>query len=159
MQENDFEQAVKRLSGRDPRYKGPAYFFVKDALAYTAKALEKPVEEVPERHVSAAELLEGIKSYTLQEFGPISMRILNSWGISRTEDFGEIVYNLIKAGWLKRSDKDSKEDFAEGYDFYSAFAKPFKPAHGPDDGTAGSRPRADPARSRGKRNKPGDQHR
>lgn len=58
----------------------------------------------------------------------MSLTVLKTWGITKTEDFGEIVFNLVESGQLGKTDRDRKEDFANGYDFQSAFAKPFQPA-------------------------------
>ena len=53
--------------------------------------------------------------------------LLEEWGIHRCEDFGEIVFNMIEVGWLAKTDKDSRADFQDGYDFDEAFVKPFLP--------------------------------
>jgi uncharacterized repeat protein (TIGR04138 family) len=92
------------------------------------RCLEKP------RHVSGQELLAGIREFALAEFGPMAKTVLNSWGITRTEDFGEIVFNMVEIGLLGRTDKDSREDFANGYDFEEAFRKPFLPSGKPCSG-------------------------
>ena len=39
--------------------------------------------------------------------------------------FGEVVYNLIDIGMMRKSDSDSKEDFAEVYDFDRVFVDDF----------------------------------
>ena len=51
--------------------------------------------------------------------------VLNSWGLNETLDFGEVVYNLIDIGMMRKSDSDSKEDFAEVYDFDRVFVDDF----------------------------------
>jgi uncharacterized repeat protein (TIGR04138 family) len=127
MQEADFIKAVEAICEKDQRYDPDAYFFTKDALFFTARMLEKPAEG-PGRHITGRELLEGIRNYTLQEFGPMSLTVLKTWGIMKTEDFGEIVFNLVESGQLGKTDKDRREDFANGYDFQAAFSKPFQPA-------------------------------
>ena len=52
--------------------------------------------------------------------------MLRKWGITRTEDFGELVFNLVESGKLGKTDKDSRADFANGYDFFGAFGQPFE---------------------------------
>jgi uncharacterized repeat protein (TIGR04138 family) len=54
--------------------------------------------------------------------------VLSEWGIRSCEDFGEIVFNLIKHKQATQSQTDSREDFKGGYDFDEAFRKPFLPA-------------------------------
>jgi uncharacterized repeat protein (TIGR04138 family) len=51
---------------------------------------------------------------------------LRNWGVSRTGDFGDIVYNLIDIGLMKKSDNDRREDFDDVYDFAEAFDRHFK---------------------------------
>ncbi len=119
-------EVVRQIRERDPRYDIEAYFFIREALDYTGKMLEKP-QEGTSRHVSGRELLEGIRKYSLEEFGPMALKVLNSWGISKTDDFGEIVFNLVNIGELGKTEEDNIEDFKNGYDFHDAFAKPFLP--------------------------------
>ncbi len=134
MREAAFMESVKRIRERDQRYDIEAYFFIREALDFTMKMLEKP-DEGPARHVSGGELLEGIRRFALNEFGPITLKVLNTWGIRKTDDIGEIVFNLVESGELGKTDKDRREDFAGGFDFEDAFAKPFLPRkRGSDDG-------------------------
>lgn len=127
MRETAFMEAIKSICEQDSRYDMEAYFFIREALDYTIRMLEKPAQG-PGRHVSGRELLEGIRQYTLEEFGPMSLKVLNSWGLTNTADVGNLVFNLVHAGELGKTDEDKLEDFAEGFDFYEAFAKPFLPS-------------------------------
>jgi uncharacterized repeat protein (TIGR04138 family) len=130
MHEAAFMESIERIRARDPRYDSEAYFFIREALSFTMKMLDKP-EEGPARHVSGGELLEGIRRYALDEFGPITLKVLHTWGIRNTQDIGEIVFNMVEAGELGRTDEDRREDFANGFDFEDAFAKPFLPRKRP----------------------------
>ena len=105
----------------DKRYTAEAYLFVREGLDHTVRRLEKP------RHVSGQELLEGIREYALQEFGPVAKRVLSEWGIRECLDFGHIVFNLVNHGLLGKTAEDSIEDFTGGYDFAEAFLAPFRP--------------------------------
>ncbi|MBO4796591.1 MAG: hypothetical protein J5553_04315 [Verrucomicrobia bacterium] len=53
--------------------------------------------------------------------------VFAEWGITRCEDFAEIVFNMVEEGMLSKTEQDSKEDFRKGFDFYDAFTKPFLP--------------------------------
>ncbi len=117
---------LKTICQQDPRYGMEAYFFLREALEYTAKTREKPVKG-PGHHVSGRELSVGFRDLALQSFGPMALHVLHDWGIWRTEDIGELVFNLVEAGELGKTDEDKREDFAHGYDFDEAFAKPFLP--------------------------------
>lgn len=125
---------VKEICGRDKRYKADGYLFVLEALEFTAKLLNKPAKAGRERHVAGRELLEGIRQYALQEYGPMALRVLGSWGIRQTEDFGEIVFNLVESGKLRKTEEDTRADFANGYDFTEAFTLPFLPERPPESG-------------------------
>jgi uncharacterized repeat protein (TIGR04138 family) len=52
--------------------------------------------------------------------------VLNSWGISSTSDFGEIVYSLIRIERMKRSKSDRREDFDDVFDFEEAFQRGYR---------------------------------
>lgn len=116
---------LKEILSRDPRYTVEAYAFVRDGLEFTVRRLEKP------RHVSGQELLGALREFAIEEFGPMAKTVLNGWGIACTEDFGEIVFNMVETGLLGKTEEDSRADFAAGYDFDEAFRKPFQPTDTP----------------------------
>lgn len=118
----DFETLVRELCGRDPRYGEGAYHFVVEALDFTMRHFGRDRKQGSSRHVGGRELLEGIRLYAIDCFGPLAGAVFRSWGIQRTEDFGALVFRLIEAGQLSRQDSDRLDDFAGGYDFDDAFA-------------------------------------
>ena len=125
MSDTSFQQTVAEVCARDPRYAAESYYFLREGLDFTVKALQKPAEG-PERHVTGQELSDGLRQYALQEFGPMTLTVLRAWGIRRTEDFGEIVFNLVETGRLGKTEKDSRADFASVYDFFEVFGKPYE---------------------------------
>ena len=108
---------IEKIVEADNRYKIEAYDFVMETLAFTLGKLDKP------RHVSAQELLEGIREYALEQFGVMTRAVFEHWGINSSEDFGEIVFNMVVAGLMSKTVKDSKDDFKNGYDFEEVFGK------------------------------------
>lgn len=126
MRNVSFNEAVAKIVEEDGRYSAESYQFVREALDFTVAMLSKPTKGV-ERHTSGHELLEGIREYALREYGPMALAVLDSWGIRRCEDFGFIVFNLVEKGVLRKREEDSMHDFEGGYDFESAFRKPFQP--------------------------------
>ena len=126
MRKITFEEAVAQIRKEDPRYAPEAYHFIREALDFTTRSLKKPTKG-PGRHVSAAELLEGIRQYALKEYGPLAMTVLQAWGIRQCADFGQIVFNLVNKKFLGKTDADSVHDFDRGYDFATAFRAPFAP--------------------------------
>lgn len=126
MHEVSFEEALLKIRAKDPRYDRDAYLFVRAALDYTQKTIGKDTRGRI-RHVSGQELLAGIREYALQQFGPMTKTVLEEWGVRCCADFGEIVFNMVEVSWLAKTEKDSRADFQDGYDFEEAFRKPFLP--------------------------------
>ena len=110
---------IDLITSRDGRYRPHAYSFVLAAVEYTIGLLPEP------RHVSAVELLEGIRRYAIEEFGPMAKQVFNYWGVASTEDFGNIVFNLIDEELLGRADEDRLEDFGGVYDFGKVFEEDY----------------------------------
>ncbi len=127
MQEVSFDEALELIRAKDPRYARDAYLFVREALDHTQKTIGKD-ERGRARHVTGQELLAGIRDYALVQFGPMTMTVLEEWGICGCQDFGEIVFNMVEIEILAKTEKDSREDFKCGYDFKEAFRKPFLPS-------------------------------
>ena len=130
MQDSEFSDIVALIHKDDARFDRKAYEFVRLGLDYTVKELKKRESARVEksRHVTGAELLNGLRTYALDQFGPMAKTILNSWGVRRCRDFGDIVFNLIEYKVLSKTDSDRLEDFDALYDFDDAFVSPFLPA-------------------------------
>ena len=110
---------IDSITRRDDRYRAHAYSFVIAAVEYTIGLLPFP------RHISAVELLEGIRRYALEEFGPMAKQVFNHWGVASTDDFGNIVYSLIDQGLLSKTEEDRLEDFSGVYDFEKVFEEDY----------------------------------
>jgi uncharacterized repeat protein (TIGR04138 family) len=125
MHEASFEEGLELIVANDSRYTRDAYLFVREALDFTQKTAAREKRE--RLHVTGQELLLGIRDFALAQFGPMAITVLEEWGIRRCEDFGEIVFNMVEAGLLAKTDTDSRSDFRGVYDFDEAFRKPFLP--------------------------------
>lgn len=127
MKENkDFGVVVEMILKDDQRYDKGAYYFVRQGLDHTLRTLqEKPEGEM--RHVTGQELLEGIRDYAHEQYGPMAFTLLDHWGVRKCDDFGDIVFNLVDYGVFGKTDSDKKEDFSGGYDFREAFLRPYLP--------------------------------
>ncbi|MBI3985284.1 MAG: hypothetical protein HY343_00030 [Lentisphaerae bacterium] len=126
MEEQNDYTVIREILKTDPRYAFEAYVFVREALEFTVKQLNKPAE-TETRHVSGVELLEGIRQYALQEFGAMAQTVFHNWGVRRCEDFGAIVFNMVNRNILRKRAEDTLDDFSGGYDFTTAFRRPFEP--------------------------------
>ena len=114
-------QEIEDLAERDGRYKRDAYLFVYDALEYTVQKLGKDALASEKRHISGRDLLFGISEYSADQFGPLTRSVFAHWGVEQTRDFGEIVFNLVGANLLRKTDEDRIEDFVDVYDFAEEF--------------------------------------
>lgn len=126
MQKPSFQETLDLVVTRDPRYSREAYLFLREALEHAQKRRRKPRSAAA--HVSAAELLDGFREFSLQQFGPMTLTVLAYWGISSTGDVGRMVFHLIDAGIFGRSEEDRLEDFEDCFNFEEAFLAPFRPA-------------------------------
>ncbi|MFY8222628.1 MAG: Minf_1886 family protein [Pirellulales bacterium] len=140
-----------QLLRRDPRYKLDAYLFVLEALSFAQESLgmgaEPPLEDLEpargaadapakprarpgkprrkptERHLTGQELCEAARQYALQQYGYLARTVLGTWGVRNTADLGEIVFNMIEIGQMRKTRKDRREDFHGVYDFDEAFCR------------------------------------
>lgn len=128
---------------KDPRYRLNAYYYVLETLDFARSQLgmgssahqvphkSHPCEEESDepdsslQHISGAELCEAIRIRGRWMFGYLAKEVFNQWGVFRTDDFGEIVFNMVKAGKVRTAPGDQKEDFCGLYDFQTAFCDSF----------------------------------
>lgn len=111
----DFLSKIGEIIKKDVRYKADAYEFVMQALWFTQKKLKR------NGHISGKELLNGIKEFALDQYGPMAKTLIKHWGINTTEDFGEIVFNMVNSGLMRKNENDSCNEFKNGYDFDKVF--------------------------------------
>jgi uncharacterized repeat protein (TIGR04138 family) len=135
----DPRDPLAELLTKDRRYKRDGYVFVFESLRFAQEVLglgeeqesddmlDMPTdpEKAAERHVTGQQLCEALRQYALHLYGYMSKTVLNSWGIHTTRDFGEIVFNLIRAKQMRKTPQDSLADFDDVYDFDQAFRKNF----------------------------------
>jgi uncharacterized repeat protein (TIGR04138 family) len=120
---------IVEIVRRDHRYPYEAYEFVFEALSHTQKMVGRvPLGGEPpaqEHHVSGKEILEGAVDLAREEFGFLARTVFLQWGVRRTDDLGEIVFNLIEAGLLSKTDADNRADFHELFDLERALSEGF----------------------------------
>ena len=119
---------IAEIVRQDRRYAYEAYEFVFAALAYTQKALGRVPREGAsagegEHHVGGRELLFGIRDFAVREFGLMARTVFRLWGVNRTDDFGEIIFNLIEANLMSKTPEDDRRDFHDVYDLDEALAR------------------------------------
>jgi len=116
----EFETIIEDLFEKDSRYREDAYIFVMEALTYTQKKYKA------HRHVSGEELLVGIRDLLMKEFGPLAITVLTYWGVKSTEDFGNIVFNLVDNKVLSKTEDDNIEEFKDVFDFDDVFKQGYR---------------------------------
>ncbi|MEN0110611.1 MAG: Minf_1886 family protein [Planctomycetota bacterium] len=89
--------------------------------AIDALEAAEEADDDADRHVSGQELCRAIQQYAIDQYGMLARHVLAEWGVHRTGDFGEIVFNLIEIGQMRKTDRDRREDFDDVYDFGEAF--------------------------------------
>ena len=117
---------------KDPRYSYEAYDFIFKAMEHTqamlgrrlpVKAAAEAPAQPPSQHVKSHELLEGIRTLALLEFGLMARIVFRMWGVHTTEDFGRIVFNLVEAGLINKTDEETLADFRDVFDFEEALVQ------------------------------------
>ena len=99
MQAFDYDEVLDMILAKDDRYHRDAYYFVREGLDFTQQKLTKAAGAKEPRHVSGRELMDGMRRYALENYGPMA-----------------------------KTEEDSREDFGNGFDFDDAFIAPYQPA-------------------------------
>ena len=92
-------------NGCDTRYRLGGYEFVLNGMEFYLTSLGE------KRHVSGQELTKGLLLFAQKQFGPIAETVLRYWGIERSDDLGNIVYNLIGLGIMSKQPEDALDHF------------------------------------------------
>jgi uncharacterized repeat protein (TIGR04138 family) len=108
---------IESIRSRDRRYHADAYLFVIDGVEAVLLEIARM------RHISGTELCSGLRTLATERFGPMAKEVLNFWGVHATEDFGNIVFSLVDAGLLLKTEHDRIEDFIDVFDFGEAFER------------------------------------
>ncbi len=104
-------------------YPQQAFEFVREGLSHTVGLVhgEGAAPDDENRHVSGQQLCFGLKDYAVRRYGLLARTVLAHWSINRTDDFGRIIFAMIDAGLMRKTDDDSFADFQGVYDFDEAF--------------------------------------
>ena len=116
---------MEQIRLRESRFQEGAFLFV---LA----SLESLQARLPERrHVDGRELAHAVRHLALERFGVMSRLVLKYWGVRSTADVGDVVFALVDTGLLMSQPGDSRQDFADVFDFDDAFegSYPWSAAH------------------------------
>ena len=78
-----------------------------------------------EQHLTGQQLCEAARRYALDQYGYLAQTVLGNWGVASTNDIGEIVFNMIDIGQMRKTRKDRREDFHDVFDFEDVFRDRF----------------------------------
>jgi len=67
-----------------------------------------------------------LRDLALNEFGLLARTVFRTWGINRTDDFGELVFNLVEAGLMSKTSADQRQDFHDVYDLDKALVQDYR---------------------------------
>jgi uncharacterized repeat protein (TIGR04138 family) len=103
-------------------YPVEAYEFVQRGLEYTVLRTHGDVSDPDtNRHITGQQLCEGLRALAMREWGPLAPLVFQRWRITRTLDFGLMVFAMIDAGHMQKTEDDALEDFRDVYDLQTAF--------------------------------------
>lgn len=122
MKDRNFFEKINKIASQSGRYPPDAYEFISDAVVFTSKSLGRTGRGSANKHISGKELIEGVKAFAVQQFGPLAGEVLKDWGIKNSLSIGEIVFSLVDSGILGKSPNDSIDDFKEGFDVDKDFS-------------------------------------
>jgi uncharacterized repeat protein (TIGR04138 family) len=108
-----------RIRLRESRYDERAYLFILSALEFCQQRLPE------RRHISGRELSFACRDLALDRFGVMSRLVLESWGVKSTSDLGDIVFALVDLGLLQSQPTDTRDEFADVFDFDKAFEREY----------------------------------
>lgn len=120
----------KQIREKAGPFPAQAYQFVRDGLQHTVKTIHGQQGDMggdsggdaeESRHVSGQQLCLGLKDYALQQYGLMARTVLSHWNVRKTEDFGRMVFAMVEAGLMRKTDDDTLEDFTGVFEFDQAF--------------------------------------
>ena len=119
MEEIDFESdSFADILAKDDRYSPRAYALLTDVIRFLGEG---------DRHMTGGDILEEFKDRALDQYGPLAYTVLSEWGVSRCEDVGEMMFNLVDSGRIEKDEQDTAESFVGGYDFKEELLGPYEP--------------------------------
>ncbi len=99
---------LARVSGR---FRAEAFDLVGQGLRRAAELHGKQRALGAERHLRAAQLIDGVIEVAAERYGLLAELVLRAWGISDADDLGEITFILIAHDVFSKQPDDRLEDF------------------------------------------------
>lgn len=110
---------MDRIRMREQRFDERAYLFVLAALEFCQQRLPE------RRHITGRELSIACRDLALDRFGVMARLVLEHWGVRTTADLGDVVFTLVDLGLLMSQPSDTRDEFADVFDFDQAFEREY----------------------------------
>jgi len=110
---------MDRIRMREQRFDERAYLFVLGALEFCQQGLPE------RRHITGRELAIACQKLALDRFGVLAGLVLQHWGVRTTSDIGDIVFTLVDLELLMSQPTDTRDEFADVFDFSQAFERDY----------------------------------
>ena len=114
------DDILARIREKGGAFDERGYLFVLASIEFIQSRLDV------RRHVSGQELAWACRDLARNRFGLLARPVLAHWGLTRTQDFGRIVYTLVDIGLLVTLPGDSEDEFRDVFDFQSAFDESYE---------------------------------
>ncbi len=62
----------------------------------------------------------------MQKFGYMARKVFEQWGVTKSSDFGEIVFKLVESELMGKTETDTLNDFKDIYDFKEEYDDKFR---------------------------------
>ncbi len=117
------EQIWMDVIREDGRYPPEAFEFLNEGLARAVHHVhgEGAPQHGVQSHVSGRELSFALRDLAVDKWGMLAPTVLGRWNIHSSFDFGQMVYLMIRNGFMQKTEEDSIEDFRDVFDFDKAF--------------------------------------
>ncbi len=110
---------MDRIRLHEPRFDERAYLFALAALEFCQSRL------VERRHINGRELALACRDLALDRYGVMARLVLEHWGVRSSADIGDVVFTLVDLGLLMSQPTDTRDDFAEAFDFDQVFEREY----------------------------------
>lgn len=123
-----FEKSIEEVIEDLGVYPVDAFAFLQEGLSVAVQRMHgaRARDESVSRHVSGKQLCHALRDLALQKWGRLAGTVLARWGITCTMDFGRMVFAMVDASLMQKTDEDNLEDFRSVFDFEYAFERAYR---------------------------------
>jgi uncharacterized repeat protein (TIGR04138 family) len=112
---------ITKLPRAKLKFHPDAYRFINDALSVAQEDYGRDKKQEKGGHILPRELLEGVRRLGQRRYGMMALAVFRNWGMTSTADVGQIVFEMIDLGEMKKTEEDRLIDFVDVFSFEEAF--------------------------------------